>query len=85
MWLNVYLLPSLLRYWAPKWSLKYLVKMPKFAPVGSAANRSLERDNLYRYLLFSRLRLILWDHGALWHLLVLVGTLAGCLITLRNS
>ena len=63
MWLNVYLLPSLLRHWAPKWSLKYFTKMPKFAPGGSAANRSPERDNLYRYLLFSRLRLILWDHG----------------------
>ena len=85
MWLQSYFLQELLRHWAPKWSLKCLGTMPKFTPGGSVASRSPERDNRYRHLCFSRLKLILWDHGALLHLLVLVSTLAGVCITLLNT
>ena len=85
MWLNSNFLPAIFRHCAPEWSPDFLRKLPRFTPGGSATNRSPERDDQYRYLVVSRLKLLLWDHGVLLHLLVLVGTVAGCWITLRNT
>ena len=84
MWLNIYLLPTLLRHWVPTWCLARLRNQPKFTPGGSAASRSPEHDVPYRYSVLFRLKLILWDHGAWAHLIILVSTLAGCWTTVRN-
>lgn len=85
MWLNIYFIRTLFRHWVPKWCLARLGSLPKFTPGGSAASRSPEDDVPYRYSVLLRLKLILWGHGAWVHLFVLVGTLAGCWTTVRNT
>lgn len=85
MWLNIYLVPTLFRHWVPRWCLARLGNLPKFTPGGSAASQSPEHEISYRCSVLSRLKLILWDHGAWVHLFVLVGSLAGCWTTVRNT
>ena len=85
MWLNIYLVPTLFRHWAPRWCLTHFRNMPKFTPGCSAASRSPEHEFPYRHSVLLRLKLILWDHGAWVHLFVLVGSLAGCWTMVRNT
>ena len=65
--------------------MEYLGNLPRFIPGANTASRSPEHDIIYGYAPFPRLKLILWDHGALLYLLLLVGILAGCWISLLNT
>ena len=67
------------------WCLARFGNLPKFTPGGSAASQSPEHEISYRCSVLSRLKLILWDHGAWVHLFVLLGSLAGCWTTVRNT
>ena len=81
MWLNIYLYFTLLHHWLPRLSKACFGELPALTPPGDQASRSLEHGVPYRNSMLSRIKIVLWDCGALLHLLILVSCVVGGIVS----
>ena len=85
LWITPYLIPDLMRHWFPGWVKVILGATPNFIPSGSSASKSLESDGRFRNSLPVRLKIVLLENSALVHLVVLVASVVGIVVSLPNN